>query len=151
MQWKMAQFSALSVLEWHDIVQLRINVFVVEQACAYPELDGKDIHVQTRHLAAYRQGKLLAYARVLPPGVSYPQSSIGRVVVAKSARGDGLATELMQRAIALSKQCWPAVGIQIGAQQYLQRFYTDLGFVPVSDIYLEDNIPHVDMVLSSDQ
>ena len=148
-QWQEYGFSALSVKQLYELIKLRVDVFVVEQHCPYPELDGKDTLPQTRHLLGIDEhGALVAYARILAPGVSYADSSIGRVVVAGCARGAGLAGSLMHRAIAIAQAQWPQANIQIGAQQYLCGFYQRLGFTPVSDVYLEDGIPHVDMLLS---
>lgn len=146
LQWQNLTFNQLNANTLYDILKLRIDVFVVEQACAYPELDNKDRHPETQHLLALStDGELLAYARILPPGISYPEASIGRVVVAPLGRGQGLATPLMQHAIASALATWPTAGIQIGAQDYLKGFYQKLGFVPCSDVYLEDGIAHIDM------
>jgi ElaA protein len=147
MQWTDFAFNELTTDALYELLKLRVDVFVVEQACAYPELDDKDRHPQTRHLLLRDDnGALLAYSRILAPGVSYPEASIGRVVVAPGGRGKGLAHSLMSRAIALTLQHWPAAGIQIGAQQYLQTFYHQLGFVSHCEVYLEDGIPHLDML-----
>ncbi|MCH1930866.1 GNAT family N-acetyltransferase [Shewanella sp. A25] len=146
MQWQYLTFNQLSANTLYDILKLRVDVFVVEQACAYPELDDKDRHPETIHLLGVSaNGELQAYARILPPGLSYPEASIGRVVVAPNARGKGLATPLMQGAIEAALNIWPSAGIQIGAQDYLKTFYQSLGFVACSEMYLEDGIPHLDM------
>ncbi|MCL1113414.1 MULTISPECIES: GNAT family N-acetyltransferase [Shewanella] len=147
--WLDVGFSELSLEQLYGVLQLRVDVFVVEQNCPYPELDGKDKGLQTRHLLGINpQKEIVAYCRILAPQISYPQASIGRVAVAKSARGQGLANQLMQRAIAIAKQRWPDDHIQIGAQDYLRHFYQQLGFVVNSDVYLEDGIPHLDMLLT---
>ncbi|MCG9965399.1 MAG: GNAT family N-acetyltransferase [Shewanella sp.] len=146
MQWQNLSFNQLNANTLYDILKLRVDVFVVEQACAYPELDDKDRHPETLHLMGLSpQGELLAYARVLPPGLSYPEASIGRVVISPAGRGQGLATPLMQNAIDAALSTWPAAGIQIGAQDYLKSFYQKLGFSACSEMYLEDGIPHIDM------
>lgn len=146
MQWQNLTFNQLNANTLYEILKLRVDVFVVEQACAYPELDDKDRHPETRHILAQADdGKLLAYARVLAPAISYPEASIGRVVVATAGRGQGLAALLMQRAIDVALTHWPQAGIQIGAQEYLRHFYQKLGFSPCSAVYLEDDIAHVDM------
>lgn len=147
--WLDVCFTELSLEQLYNVLQLRVDVFVVEQNCPYPELDGKDKHVHTRHLLGLNdRQEVVAYSRVLAPSISYPQASIGRVAVAKSARGQGLANQLMQRAIAIAKQRWPDDHIQIGAQDYLRHFYQQLGFVVNSEVYLEDGIPHLDMLLT---
>ncbi|MGL5047623.1 MAG: GNAT family N-acetyltransferase [Shewanella sp.] len=146
MQWVNITFNQLDANALYDILKLRVDVFVVEQACAYPELDDKDRHPETQHLMGLSpDGELLAYARILPPGLSYPEASIGRVVVSPLGRGKGLATPLMQHAIESAGATWPDAGIQIGAQDYLKTFYQKLGFVACSEMYLEDGIPHLDM------
>lgn len=146
MLWQDVTFSELDADTLYDILKLRVDIFVVEQECAYPELDDKDRDAHTRHLLGRDDsGFLIAYCRILAPAMSYPEASIGRVAVAKSGRGKGLARELMQRALTVTLAAWPSAGIQIGAQQYLVNFYQHLGFTPCSDMYLEDGIPHVDM------
>ena len=147
MLWKSLAFSELSLNELYDLLKLRVDVFVVEQNCPYPELDDKDRHAQTQHLLGLNeQGVIQAYARVLAPGVSYPDASIGRVIVAGSARGGGVAHTLMQKAIAISTKKWPEHNIQLGGQEHLKAFYQQQGFEPVSEMYLEDGIPHIDML-----
>jgi len=146
LQWKNLTFNQLNANTLYDILKLRVDVFVVEQACAYPELDDKDRHPETQHLIGLSpDGELLAYARILPPGLSYPEASIGRVVVSPAGRGKGLAMPLMQHAIESALTTWPDAGIQIGAQDYLKAFYQKLGFFACSEMYLEDGIPHLDM------
>nr|WP_275975049.1 GNAT family N-acetyltransferase [Shewanella gaetbuli] len=131
----------------YEIVKLRVDVFVVEQNCPYPELDEKDRHSDALHLVVNdREGQLLGYCRVLPPGLSYPQASIGRIVVSEDNRGQGIAQKMVQDAIAKCIANWPEAGIQIGAQEHLQKFYHQLGFYNNSEVYLEDDIPHIDMI-----
>lgn len=147
MKWSDLSFKQLSLDELYDVLKLRVDVFIVEQNCPYPELDDKDRHPDTRHLIGRDPlGEIVAYARVLAPGVSYPDSSIGRVLVAEKARGGGSAKSLMNQAIALANKHWPENNIQLGGQEYLKAFYQKLGFEPVSDVYLEDGIPHLDML-----
>lgn len=147
MQWSDLTFKQLSLDELYDVLKLRVDVFIVEQNCPYPELDNKDRHPETRHLIGRDpQSEIVAYARVLAPGISYPDSSIGRVLIAEKARGGGNAKSLMNEAILLATQYWPNKNIQLGGQEYLKSFYQKLGFKPVSEVYLEDGIPHLDML-----
>ncbi len=126
-------------------MQLRNEVFVVEQNCVYQDADNKDPHCY--HLIGWRNEKLVAYTRLLPPGLAYTEPSIGRVVSSPSARGGGIGRELMEKSIEQVSQLFGTTSIKIGAQLYLLRFYTSLGFQQTSDIYLEDNIEHVEMIL----
>ncbi|NGZ77440.1 GNAT family N-acetyltransferase [Saccharibacillus alkalitolerans] len=146
MQWHLKSFRQLTGDEVYRILRERVNVFVLEQNCLYPEVDGKD--PLSHHLYAEEDGQIAAYCRLLPPGVSYDQSSIGRVLVNSEFRGQGLAQELMNRAIAFLGEQWSEADVKIQAQHYLEKFYGSFGFRSVSDVYLEDDIPHVDMVLS---
>jgi ElaA protein len=157
------QFAQLSKLSLYNALKLRSDVFVVEQNCIYPDLDDKDIHSDTLHLLVETTSdplfndetqsvkKVIAYARCLAPGMSYQGPSIGRVAVALSERGQGLARKVMLEAINICKQHWPDETIQIGAQVYLQTFYTRLGFTPFSEPYDEDGIMHIDMQLPTKQ
>jgi ElaA protein len=133
--------------EWlYQALRLRVDVFVVEQGCAYPELDGKDLHPAARHLLGHDAANtLLAYCRLLPPGVSFDTPSIGRVVVAPAARRRGIADRLMHEALTHCAALWPAQPLMIAAQQHLLGFYRKHGFAVVSDMYIEDGIAHVDM------
>lgn len=147
--WTVKRFKDLTPDTLYELLQLQVDVFVVEQACSYPELDGKDRHPETRHLwTRAEDGEMAACARVLPPGLSYPGASIGRVAVAAPFRGMGLAHELMETALFRAGRLWPGVPVQIGAQAYLEDFYSAHGFVTVSEPYLEDDIPHIDMILN---
>lgn len=147
LSWQTATFNQLTPAQLYQLLRLRVDVFVVEQNCAYPELDGKDTHPDSRHVLGHSpSGELLAYARLLPPGLSYPQPSIGRVAIAASARGSGLGHTLLQEALRQAHSAWPTQDIQIGAQLYLQGFYEGYGFMAVSGPYLEDDIPHIDMI-----
>jgi ElaA protein len=143
-QWQTAAFDQLTPQQLYTALQLRQQVFVIEQDCLYPDLDNKD--QQAIHMLCWEDGKLLAYQRCLAPGASYPESSIGRVVVAAEGRGRQLGRTLVERGIAHNLQQWPHSGIRIGAQAYLQRFYTELGFAVQGDIYLEDGIDHIQML-----
>ncbi|MFN5417648.1 MAG: GNAT family N-acetyltransferase [Flavobacteriia bacterium] len=139
-------FTELSTIEFHDIIQLRINVFVVEQNCPYPDLDGKDkkaYHVIGRD----GFGKIVATARILSPGVSYKEVSIGRVANAESERGKGLGVQLMEECLKFIAAEFGEVSVRISAQTYLLKFYESLGFKSTGKEYLEDDIPHVEMLL----
>ena len=145
---RIAAFNQLSADDLYEILKLRSNVFVVEQNCVYPDLDEKDRHPQTMHVALKdKDEQLMAYARILPPNLSYPQPSIGRIVVDADYRNKGLARKIVQAAIELIQQHWPEQDIQIGAQEYLLAFYQSMGFENHSEMYLEDGIPHRDMLL----
>jgi len=139
MDWHERSFAELTAGELYAIVALRERIFVVEQRCAYLDADGYDLGA--RHLWAARDGRPVAYLRVLAPGAKFAEASIGRVVVDASERGTGLGRELMRRGIAMC-----AGSIRIGAQAYLERFYSDLGFEIASAPYDEDGIPHVEMI-----
>ena len=146
MQWEIKSFDQLSLQELYTILTLRTNVFVVEQACPYPDLDGKDPNCL--HLLGTINGELVAYLRILPAGLRYDEVSIGRVVVKPSHRGKGLGRLMMEQAIHCITNEWKESQIKIGAQAYLEKFYQSLGFEPVSEVYLEDDIPHLDMLYS---
>jgi len=149
MEWRIKTFSELSPLELYRILQLRINVFMLEQTCLYPECDDKDL--KGKHLFAMHEDICVAYTRLLPPDVSYPNcSSIGRVAVHQDHRKHQYGRELMIRSIESLKTDFPRHPIRISAQEYLKKFYIGLGFQITSDVYLEDNIPHVEMVLYLD-
>ena len=138
--WHDQPFEALTAAELYAIVALRQRVFVVEQACIYLDADGAD--PACRHLWASRGGVLVAYARIVPAGVKFPEVSLGRIVTAPEARGEGLGHVLVRRAIAAAG----SVPIRIGAQAHLERFDGEHGFTRASEPYVEDGIPHVEMV-----
>ncbi|MGT2712362.1 GNAT family N-acetyltransferase [Streptococcus oriscaviae] len=144
MDWQLKAFDELTLKELYAILALRTDVFVVEQECPYPEVDGKD--VQSYHLFAQENGEIVAYLRILPPGLSYDEASIGRVVIRASHRGQGLGRPMMQQAIDYIVRVLKEDRIKIGAQAYLEAFYASLGFEQVSEVYLEDGIPHMDML-----
>ncbi|QLB19531.1 GNAT family N-acetyltransferase [Mannheimia granulomatis] len=141
MLWHTKGFDELTTLELFDIYKLRTAVFVVEQNCPYQEVDDKDL--QAVHFFAKNANNLTAYCRLIP---SDDGVHLGRVLVAKEARGSGLARELVQKAMDYSREHFPAQPIHAQAQSYLQGFYDSFGFKAVSDMYLEDGIPHLDMV-----
>lgn len=136
-------YHQLSLTELYAILQARVAVFVVEQNCPYQEIDGKDPNCH--HLFYREQDQILAYLRVVPPGLSYPEASIGRVLTV--TRGGGLGKKLMTEGIRLSKELYPQAGLRIGAQVYAKSFYEQLGFRQSSGEYLEDDIPHIEMLL----
>jgi ElaA protein len=145
--WITRDFGSLPTSLLYAILRLRQAVFVVEQNCVYQDLD--DLDQVADHLLLLRGGEVMAYQRCLPPGSSFTQSSIGRIIVEPRARREGLGTELVQRGIAHNRARWPDSGICIGAQAHLQRFYGALGFRVIGDVYLEDGIEHVHMLLEA--
>ncbi len=145
MNFTIKPFNELSVDELYEIIRLRNEVFVVEQDCPYQDADGKD-KIAMHVFCSTNDGSVLAYCRLLPPGISYQECSIGRVVNAQSARDTGLGRKLMQTAISYIEDVWKYAAIRISAQQYLEAFYSSLGFVTQSEPYLEDGIPHVEML-----
>lgn len=143
MDWFERAFDELTRDELYAIIALRERVFVVEQKCAYLDADGLD--PRCLHLWAVERGAIVAYLRFLPAGVKYDEAAIGRVIVAQEARGTGLGKELMRRGLAMAG----AAPVRVGAQAHLERFYGELGFRRVSDVYDEDGIPHVEMLRDS--
>jgi ElaA protein len=144
--WTYKSFSELTPAELYAILQLRIEVFCVEQNCVYQDADGKD--QQSIHLCGWNGDFLAAYCRILPAGLSYDYPSIGRVVSSPQYRKGGYGRLLMQKAIKKTIELFPAPLIVISAQLYLKAFYESLGFEQVSEVYLEDNIPHIKMQYS---
>ena len=142
--WQTTNFSQLRGNDLYDVLHLRQAVFVVEQACLYQDLDGLD--QRAAHVLCRDGDELVAYLRCLPPGASYRESSIGRIVVASSHRDSGLGRELVRRGIDYNLVRWPGSGIRINAQAYLRDFYIALGFDPVGAEYDEDGIAHQQMV-----
>ena len=146
MRFKIKKFKELSLTELYAIMQLRQEIFVVEQNCPYVDADGKD--VQSVHVMGYEKKQLVAYARLVPPGVSYKTPSIGRVVVHAAHRGKKYAYTLMEECIKETLRRYKTNTITISAQLYLRNFYTRTGFNAVGDVYPEDNIPHIKMIYS---
>lgn len=146
-QWTVKTFQQLTVDQLFEILQLRVEVFVVEQQCPYSELDVFDRHAETRHLSGRdANGDLVAYTRIVSPGVRYPEVAIGRFVVKATCRKQGIGHELVQNALEAIQHCWPGSAIRISAQEYIQGFYAQYGFARVSNVYVEDGIPHVEML-----
>ena len=144
MAWRFAFFDELTPREVHDLFQLRVAVFVLEQNCPFQDVDGVDPH--SWHLMGSSGGELQAYCRLVPAGLKYREASIGRVTTAASVRRTGAGRALMAEALARAEALWPKQPLRIGAQAYLQRFYEGFGFRRVSDEYLEDGIPHIEML-----
>lgn len=145
-QWQCLNFEQLTTNQLYDILRLRVDVFIVEQNCPYHELDNKDRLNGVKHLLATRSGELIAYCRLLAPGVSFRSPSIGRVITLESARGNGLGHQLLEQAIAFASELWPQQPIEIEAQAHLQGYYERHGFVKASEPFLLDNIPHIEMI-----
>lgn len=151
--WAKRRFSELTPLQLYQLARLRIDVFVVEQHCAYAELDGRDLEDDTIHVFATLENKPVAYARILAPhGFDKSEKSgvpgavyIGRVVVAEAYRQRGLATALMERVLTHCEQHYPVSDQALSAQVQVQKFYASLGFAVCSDKYMEDGIAHIDM------
>jgi len=148
-EWKCTPLIQLNTLQLFDLIKLRIDIFVVEQTCAYPELDEKDRHPDTLHMMGFIHDELICCARLLAPSVSYTESSIGRFAVKKSHRHQGIGSKLMLQCLSQSHDVWPGHDIRISAQQYLQPFYSCFGYKQTSDMYLEDGIPHIEMLRKS--
>ena len=145
MNWIIKSFPELTLDELYDLLKLRTDVFIVEQQCAYPDCDGMD--KKALHIFLRKNDKIAAYARIFSPGDVFPEAAIGRVVVEREERGTGLSRELLERSIEYICKEMGESKIKISAQSYLLTFYASLGFVPVSNEYLEDGIPHTDMLL----
>lgn len=144
--WRACRFGELSLIELARIYRARQQVFSIEQQCVY--LDADEFDEQSWHLAAWsaEHAVPLAYARLVSPGGKYAEPSIGRVITTAPARGLGLGRELVRRAIALCAQAYPGHGIRISAQERLAGFYAEVGFVAVGESYIEDGIPHLEML-----
>ena len=142
-QWKIKRFEALSVRELYSLLQLRSEVFVVEQNCVYQDIDGKD--EKALHLIGEYDGKIVAYARLFKSGDYFEAASIGRVVIAANYRDKKWGHEMMREAIGGIQEHFGEKNITISAQLYLQKFYESHDFVKTSETYLEDDIPHIEM------
>lgn len=143
--WKCKPFDQLTPDELYAILRLRSEVFVVEQNCVFLDADNKD--QPSLHVMGWKGDLLAAYARLIPAGISYSEASIGRVVTSPAARSLGMGKKLMQQAINILYTSWGNTDIKIGAQLYLERFYNSFGFQRSSDIYIEDGIDHIEMLL----
>ncbi|MEW9054136.1 MAG: GNAT family N-acetyltransferase [Neobacillus sp.] len=144
MNYKIKKFNELTTKELYEILKVRAEVFVVEQNCVYQDLDSKD--EVSYHLFLEDNSEIIAYLRILPKGISYPETSIGRVLTKASYRKKGLSKEMVQKAIDFIIDILEEKEIKISAQAYLQKFYRSFGFKPISGIYLEDGIEHIEML-----
>lgn len=144
LSWICKPFPELSVHELYTLLQLRSEVFVVEQNCVFQDMDNKD--QESQHLMGWLDHELVASARIVPPGLAYDEPSIGRVVSSPKFRKTGAGRDLMEKAIQITIQLYGNQPIRIGAQLYLKKFYGSLGFETQGSIYLEDGIEHIEMV-----
>lgn len=144
MKFEIKHFKDLSIDEFHDLVALRIEVFVIEQDCPYQDLDGKD--KVAFHLLISDKKKIIGTTRILPAGVSYEEVSIGRVVVAQSHRMLKIGHLLMEKSLEFVYNKFGMIDIKLSAQKHLERYYNHHGFLSTGKEYLEDGIPHVEMI-----
>ncbi len=144
-QWHLKSFEELSNRELYGILQLRTEVFVVEQTCIFQDMDGKD-YDNCQHVFCEIDGEIIACARIFPAGITFKEPSVGRICTSPAHRGSGLGKELMSRSLEEMDRRFPDEPIRIGAQTYLNEFYKSFGFVNASDLYMEDGIEHVEMV-----
>jgi|ERR1043165_746758 ElaA protein len=142
--WILKKFDDLTATELYSILQLRNEVFVVEQNCVFQDADNRD--QPGYHLMGWHADKLAAYSRILPAGIAYEFVSIGRVVTSPAERRNGLGKILMNQSIEAVTKLFGSVTIKLGAQLYLKQFYESFGFVQSSEIYLEDGIEHIEMI-----
>lgn len=143
LDWRFQTFDELTTTELYGILRLRSEVFVLEQRCCYLDADNKD--QRSHHLSGYRDGELMAFSRIVPPGLSYEYPAIGRIVVSRKGRGAGYGVELLNVSIQKLEALYGNVPIRIGAQLYLKRFYESFGFRQSGEVYLEDEIEHIEM------
>ena len=141
---KTKTYEELTKNELYSLLQLRSEVFVVEQDCVYQDIDGKD--QKALHVLGFKDGKLVAYTRIFKPGDYFEEPSIGRVVVMKKEREHKYGYDIMRRSIEAVVEHFNTTLIKISAQVYLKKFYTNLGFKAVGEAYLEDDIPHIAMI-----
>ena len=143
-EWKFSAFDALSLTELYAMLQLRSEVFVVEQACVFQDMDGAD--TKAMHLLGSSGGQLMAYARCFAAGVKFKEASIGRLMTRGALRGSGAGHVLVRRALASLTQQWGPQAVRIGAQARLENFYRQHGFETTGLPYIEDGIPHIEML-----
>ncbi|MES2107712.1 MAG: GNAT family N-acetyltransferase [Bacteroidota bacterium] len=139
-------FNELTVHQLYEILKLRSAIFVLEQQCLYQDMDDKDKHCH--HLMIFEDNQLAAYTRLVPGGISFSEISIGRVITNPAYRGKGLGRKLMEQSIEACYDLFGKQPIRIGAQLYLEDFYSSLGFIQQGEMYLEDDIPHIEMLLN---
>jgi len=146
LSWRCSRLAELGAVELARIYRARQEVFSIEQNCVYLDADEADEH--SYHVAAWSPGQALplAYARLVDPGIKYAEPSMGRVITTAAARGTGLGRELVHRVLAASDELHPGRGVRISAQSRLRRFYSEFGFVAVGEDYMEDGIPHIEML-----
>ncbi len=142
--WEFNDFSELTLESLYDIMRLRQEVFILEQNCPYLDADGKDI--KSYHLLGYLNSELVAYLRIVKPGISFDELSFGRILTSKKIRGNGVGKLLMEEGIKQSKIIYGNFPNRISAQKYLKKFYNKFGFKETGKEYLEDGIPHVEMI-----
>lgn len=144
LDWQWHTFTSLKAFELHSLLQLRQAVFILEQDCLYPDIDGID--PQCQHLLGLdQQHHVQAYLRLVPPHLKYAEPALGRIVVSPQLRQQHIGRELVQRGIKRCQQDYPKQGIRISAQQHLANFYQQCGFQDSGKAYLEDGIPHIEM------
>lgn len=137
-------FSEFTLEELYQVLQLRSEVFVVEQDCVYQDIDGKD--QEALHIMGSLKGKIIAYTRCFPPGIYFEEAAIGRVVVASDQRGHQYGFDIMKASVKAIEQNFRTTCIKLSAQTYLTSFYESLGFQTIGEGYLEDGIPHIAMI-----
>lgn len=142
--WKIKSFDEFTVPELYAVLKARIDVFVIEQNCPYPDLDNYD--QKAVHIWAEENGDILAYCRVFDKGIKYDETSIGRVLTTEKARGKSLGKQLIQYAVEVIENRFHTTKVRISAQDYLLRFYAGFGFEDTGKKYLEDDIPHTEMI-----
>lgn len=144
LSWILKPFDRLTAFELYRLLRLRSRVFVIEQQCIYLDQDERDLGAF--HLMGYREESLAAYARLFAPGDYFEEAAIGRIVIAPEFRGSGLGKVLVRKSLDIAGRLYGDAPVRIGAQRYLEQFYNDFGFRVVGETYLEDGIPHVEMV-----
>jgi ElaA protein len=144
LRWEWKGFNELTSEQMYTVLCVRQEVFVLEQECLYLDADGKDRN--SFHLMGFDGAELMAYARIVEPGFSYEEVSIGRILSSKKARGTGAGVELMNQALSRIEDKYGKVFVRISAQSYLEKFYQKFGFEPTGKEYLEDEIPHMEML-----
>ena len=146
MRWNYQRFDEINGIDLYEMLKLRVDVFIVEQNCSYSELDNYDL--DSIHISCRDESGLIAYARLLPAGVKYDEPSIGRVIIRADKRGTGLAHKLMENCKRYMMGNWTPDKIRLQAQSHLEKFYNAHGFETISEPYVDDHIPHVDMILT---